>query len=373
MKIWTIVKYTLLSNVRDKRSIMSYLLFPVILIVILGNALSAAFGATSLGEIKVGLVYEQENDFTRSLVNYLGEETDFTQVVEYRTAEEAKKAIEEEKVSVAVEVPSDIEESVAAGEVAVISLWTANEKSYQTTVLKTLLDVCMDATNTILSVREHGGNLTGYELKETIKEMSVAMEGNKAGAMDYYAVTILVMALMYGTAIGAREFEMNLKGEMGKRLRTSPAGAFSLLAAKILSCIVIVFVQGMLIMLLSKHVFGANWGDSPGKVVLYVLLGALFSTELGIMVSVLMNNPEKVGGILTVIVPVMTLISGGFVKTSFGGLERLMPNYQLQTLFFQTIYGGKSGAERRALVYVAVLIAVMFGVAVMAGRRKKTW
>jgi len=125
--------------------------------------------------------------------------------------------------------------------------------------------------------------------------------------------------------------------------------------------------------ILSKYAFGANWGDSMGKILLYILLCAMFSTVLGIMVSVLVNNPEKVGGILTILVPVMTLISGGFTKTSFGGMEQLMPNYQMQSLFFQNIYGGKSSLETSALCYVAIAIIVMFSISVIAGRRKKTW
>ena len=191
--------------------------------------------------------------------------------------------------------------------------------------------------------------------------------------MDYYAVTIMVMTLMYGAAIGAKEFELNLKGDMGKRLRNTPAGTVRILAAKIISSIFIVFIQGMIIVLLSKYVFDANWGNNMGIVMGYVALGAVFSTELGIMICVLVNNAELVGGVLTMLVPLTTLMSGGFFKISFGGMEKSFPNYQLQNLLFQTIYQGNTKSISSSLIYVVGAIVVMFAVSVIVGGRKKIW
>lgn len=373
MRTWTIVKYTLLSNVRDVRTIISHLLSPIILMVILGSALSAAFNATSLGTIKVGMVIKEETDFSKNLCEYLEKETDFLTLEKYKTVEEIKKAIEEEAISVAIEVPEDLETKVAEGEMAAVLLWTSNKDSYQTTVVKTLLGVYMDATNTILAEVEYGVQMPSYELKETIHDNPITIEGNRAGAMDYYAVTIMVMTLMYGAAIGAKEFELNLKGDMGKRLRNTPAGTVRILAAKIISSIFIVFIQGMIIVLLSKYVFDANWGNNMGIVMGYVALGAVFSTELGIMICVLVNNAELVGGVLTMLVPLMTLMSGGFFKISFGGMEKSFPNYQLQNLLFQTIYQGNTKSISSSLIYVVGAIVVMFAVSVIVGGRKKIW
>ena len=176
MRMWTIVKYTLLSNVRDVRTIISHLLSPIILMVILGSALSAAFNATSLGTIKVGMVIKEETDFSKNLCEYLEKETDFLTLEKYKTVEEIKKAIEEEAISVAIEVPEDLETKVAEGEKAAVSLWTSNKDSYQTTVVKTLLGVCMDATNTILAEVEYGVQMPSYELKVTEQEQWIIMQ-----------------------------------------------------------------------------------------------------------------------------------------------------------------------------------------------------
>lgn len=371
--MWTIIKYTLLSNVRDVRTIISHLLSPIILMVILGSALSVAFNPTSLGTIKVGVVIKEETDFSKNLCKYLEKETDFLTLEKYETAEEIKKAIEEEAISVAIVVPEDLETKVAEGEKAKVFLWTSNKDSYQTTVVKTLLGVYMDATNTILAEVEYGVQMPSYELKETIHDNPITSKGNRAGAMDYYAVTIMVMTLMYGAAIGAKEFELNLKGDMGKRLRNTPAGTVRILAAKIISSIFIVFTQGMIVVLLSKYVFDANWGNNMGIVMGYVALGAVFSIELGIMICVLVNKVELVGGVLTMLVPLMTLMSGGFFKISFGGVEKSFPNYQLQNLLFQTIYQGNTKSISTSLIYVVGAIVVMFAVSVIIGGRKKVW
>jgi len=371
--MWTIVKYTLLANVKDKKTIISHLLSPIILMIILGNALSAAFGATSLGNIKVGVVIEKETDFSQNLCKYMEEETDFLNLVRYDNLEDAKKAIEDEDVSVAIEIPGDMDTKVAAGETSSVALWTANQNSYQTTVVKTLLGVCIDATNTILTEIQYGVEVPTYELKDTVHDNAITIEGNRAGSMDYYAVTIMVMTLMYGAAIGAKEFELNLKGEVGKRLRNTPAGTVRILAAKIISSICIVFVQGMIIVLLSKYAFHANWGNNMWIVIGIVALGALFSTELGIMICVLVNNAELVGGVLTMLVPMMTLMSGGFFKISFGGLEKSIPSYQIQNLLFQTIYQGNTESIVSSLIYMVGIIVIMFAVSVIVGGKRKIW
>lgn len=373
LRMWTIIKYTLLSNVKDVKTMISHVLSPIILMVILGSALSGAFDATSLGNIKVGIVVGKETDFSENLRTYFNEETDYVTLVEYETFEAVKDAVESGDVSVAIEIPKDMDEKIAAGEKSEVSLWTANKNSYQTTVVSTLLSACMDATNTILTEIEYGTPNPSYELKETLDDNTITIDGNRAGSMDYYAVTIMVMTLMYGTAVSAKEFEVNLKGEMGKRLRNTSAGTVSVLSGKIISSIVIIFIQGMIIVLLSKFVFGANWGDNIGLIMGYVALGSLFSAELGIMVCILVNNAELVGGVLTMLVPAMTLMSGGFFKFSFGGIEKAIPSYQLQNLVFQTVYQGSKESINGSLIYMLALIVVMFAVSVLLGGKKKVW
>lgn len=375
LKIWTIVKYTFLSNVRDKRSIISYLLFPIILIIILGSALSAAFGATNISDIKLGVVVEEESTVSKNLKKFIkGDDIgDIISSVDYDSLDDVKEAIESGEISVAIEIPKDFNGKILNGEQAEFRLWTYNAGSYQTTVTKTLMDTYMNAINTVLTLRDHDKVVPSYELRDTIDDKSISLTGNRAGSMDYYAVTIMIMALMYGAAIAAREYEMNMRGKMGNRLRTSPAGTIPLLIGKTISCIIIVFIQGMVIVMVSKYAFGSNWGNDMWRIMLYILLGSIVSTEIGIMISVLVGNPEKVGGILTLLVPLMTLVSGGFVKASFGGIEKIVPNYQLQNLILKTIYGGDASAIMRSLIYVLVLIVAMLIISVVVGRRKRTW
>ena len=56
MKIINIAYYSILRNFRDKRSISLTLLFPVLLILILGTALNSAYSPRNMDKISVAYV-----------------------------------------------------------------------------------------------------------------------------------------------------------------------------------------------------------------------------------------------------------------------------------------------------------------------------
>lgn len=65
MTILNIAYYTLLRNIRDVKSMLNMILMPIVLILILGNALSSAFQVQSIGKTAVAYVDNDNADMIK--------------------------------------------------------------------------------------------------------------------------------------------------------------------------------------------------------------------------------------------------------------------------------------------------------------------
>lgn len=363
----------MIGNLRDFKSILSYILFPIILIMILGSALSAAFAPTNIGDIQVVVTNEDDGETGDKIIEFLEDDefVDFLHLTKNDNLEDAKSEVNEGNQDVLVYINKDYSQKLEDSEKNSVEIMSINESDYKVTIVNQILESYISGLNTVFTSLEYDPTNPSYEMVDLVDEQPITVEGNLPQAIDFYVVTILVMVLMYGTAVSAKEFENNLKGEMGRRIRTAPLRSSTVLLSKLAASVVIVFIQGTIVAAISKYAFGANLGDDPMFVLSIILLGAILGCGLGILVCLLVDDPEKVGGVLTILVPVMTFLSGGFIGGSFMGIEKVMPNYYLQNALFNNIYG--SGSVNMSLAYIFIYILIILILALIIGRRRTAW
>jgi ABC-2 type transport system permease protein len=64
MNIFHVAYYTVLRNLRDRKSMASMLLFPIILILILGSALSSNYAVSDVGKTPVAYLNKDKGAFS---------------------------------------------------------------------------------------------------------------------------------------------------------------------------------------------------------------------------------------------------------------------------------------------------------------------
>jgi ABC-2 type transport system permease protein len=90
------------------------------------------------------------------------------------------------------------------------------------------------------------------------------------------------------------------------------------------------------------------------------------------MFASVMGDSDKASGILRIIVPIFTFVSGGYIKISMGNsaFVNYVPNQLAHTALFNTIYGGSLYVAGQSIITMFIIAIIAFVIAAIGGRRK---
>jgi ABC-2 type transport system permease protein len=144
-----------------------------------------------------------------------------------------------------------------------------------------------------------------------------------------------------------------------RRLLVAPMRRSVMLAGKLLPYYLINLLQIIVMLGLSRLLFGIELGTSPAGLVLVSLAAAATATGLGVLVAALARTDAQVGAISTILLITLAVLGGCFVP------RWVMPEW-LQTLGLLTPHAWAVDAYQALMVQGAGLADVLPAVAVLA-------
>ena len=342
-------------------SVVILTVFPILLILVLGNALSGYIEPeTSLDPAPVAVAADQNS----ALGMFLQSE-DIARFFDLQFIDEAQAQALLENGEVCAAVLE------RGGEIEVLRLPAGGGLgSLPTEVTLSIVDSfrSIGAAATIAAMR--GEAFAGLP-EASVK--AVPLGGRVPGAMDYYAVTMLVMILLYTGMNGMDLFGKSLLGDTGSRVRLSPISGPALVGGLLAASTVTSFLQGMVTFIFSGVVYGVYWGERIPLVLLTLFAVVLFSQALCIFLVLLLRRYGPVMGAAQALFFVMTFVSKGYTKISFGSAEKIFayaPNALAHTVIFGAVYGGNEAKMMFSLALLFATGAVLFVLAFILGRRR---
>jgi len=193
-------------------------------------------------------------------------------------------------------------------------------------------------------------------------------------AIEYYAITMLVMILLYTGMNGMELFQKGLTEEMGDRMSLAPITKPTLIGGLLAASTTTSFLQGLITFAFTGIVYGVYWGERIPLVLVTLFVMVLFSQSLCILLLVVTNNYNVTVGITQMIIFVSTFVSGGFMEVSFSeALNRIVqfaPNAMAHTVIFGAIYGGDESRMMFSLAILFGLCVVIYALMFLFGRRR---
>lgn len=382
MRLFTIFYYTLLQNIRDRTSYLEMLLLPVILIFILGMALSPAFQPTQLSPTHVAYLNEDRGELGENFERFLlkSEVAALLHMEKVETVEEGNSKLAEEKVAAFIHLPEDLGRGFfgnsGAGEQYAIRISGDPNRALRVSVVQHIMESFVSGVNTVFALRQMGTELGhAYEVN-TIKQRPLAASEIIPGAMDYYAVTMLVMMIMYGSLYAVSGMKGSYLAFVGRRIKCTPIGGAEHYFGLVMANVSTVFVQALILLAFTHFVFGVNWGQNPGFVILVVFILVLVAIGLGTVVAMAVSEEVVAVNLVNGLIPAFTFIAGGYIKfpvpdgSFLAVLQHISPNYLAQTAIFNTIYGGDSRQTVMMVLGLTAFVLFTFGAALLAERRK---
>jgi len=377
MKMLNIAYYTFIRILRDRKSMALMLLMPVMLILILGTALNSAFEVSNIEKTKVYYINNDKGDIAKSFEAVI-KSKEIKEMLEFIKTDEKETALNDVKTGKAaalIMIDSGVTDNIYSGESAEITVFEDANSYYGPLVVENFVKSFANGINAGIATQMLDNPNVTYGQKNMIDNKPVSASGKIPKAMDYYAVTMLVLIIMYGSLYGLFGFGDDYLGSMRTRLLSSPVNLFSHLSGKLIGTISSVFAQAFVLILFTKYVYKANWGTNVFEIILITLVLCIFTTAIGIMLVILIKNKDAAGALMQTIIPVMTFISGGYFKIItdnkvYNTIKMFMPSNLGQTAYFNSIYGDTPDQTYFCLAVLGIMIAIIIAVSSVVGRRR---
>jgi ABC-2 type transport system permease protein len=153
-----------------------------------------------------------------------------------------------------------------------------------------------------------GGKQTNF-----IKETSVN-PNKQPGSMDYYAIVITSMIVLYGAMSSSSLIVGERVRRTADRLIASPVRKSEIFIGKVLGSLVSNSLCVLLVVLVSKLFFKANWGEHLGLVFLVLLAEVIFAVSLGIGLSFLAKSSAAPKVMIMLFVQLASFFGGAYFK-----------------------------------------------------------
>ena len=337
MQIATIAWYEVKRVLRDRMVLIIQFALPLVLIFLLGSALSGVFQEKDkkLKPIELAYASEDAGVMQEQFEAFLAASTksEMLQPSQLPSRDQVVQRIKEGQAEFGLFIPSGFSQKTLQGNAASWELIPGKDHNQNLTaqmVLQSFLDqansiqavVTVAGPELLNSIRRGGmPNAQGQDasISEPAFVKLAKLSKSKAAysATQYYAAAMLVMFLLYGGMVTALSLVTEKETHTLARLTSLPISSSRIITGKVFGSGMIALLQALIIIVTSKLWYGVDWGDSYLMLLTACLLVIVASMSLAILVALVAASSRAVITIFQTLIIMMTFLSGGF-KPSLG-------------------------------------------------------
>ncbi|WP_274650562.1 ABC transporter permease [Paenibacillus humicola] len=370
MNILSIARKEIKRDFRDIRTLIFMLVFPIVLMLILGTALTNAFSSSiQLGGMTLLYRVDAGSGAAAAWQTFM--------------KGAAGSGVEFVKAEPGTDGKSKVEDNTYTGYADVtdkgVRYYGSSRSTLESSVIQGMLNVFADKYNLAAGVAESAPSKVGAVLAasargDIVQEQSLNAD-RAPGALDYYAMSMTTMIVLYG-AISANSL---MRGEIARRtsmrLLASPVSRAEVFIGKIAGSIVLNLLCVVAVVVFSLLVYKANWGSHYGAVLLVLLTEIMFAVSLGLAISYFMKG-EASRGVLMILTQIFSFIGGAYFPVGSGNglwsyLPYLSPLHWENTALTQIIYADSVRGAIPAIGLNAGLAALLIAIAAFAMKRRE--
>lgn len=375
MNVLNIIKKEIKQNLREKKGNTMMVLFPMLLMVILGMALSGFFkNNIELDDVKVLYTNNGGKVLSEAFSNFVeyGEKMG-TIFEETKDVQKGMESVKNAGYSCYILIEDSPQQ---------IKLYKNDRYNFEANFVGAMLKSFVQRYNTIVAIAsenplvvgELAGESQGGGEAEYVRVTSLDRD-RQPSSKDYYAVTVLTMILMYASLTGFWSIKSEKNMKTGDRMLCSPVKRHEILTGKVLGSIFITIIQFLLVILFSKYVLKAYWGANIGIILLIVLAEAIMAVSLGTGIAFAIKSEGAAMGVLNTIIPLVIFLGGGYVPVDVFSsillkLSKISPIRWVNRAIFDVIYRGDFSLVPIAIAINLSLAALFIVTSLLISRKE---
>ena len=374
MNVLNIMWKEIKQNFRDKKAMCLMVLFPLVLILILGAAFSKSFGSGD-GEFTIDakVIYSMENNSSinnsfQIFKDTIGKEVKMT-FDETKDINKGIDSIKESKYTCYVRVTDKD-----------IKIYKNDRFGAKASLVESILNTFVDRVNVIGEVGKVNPKAMEEILKDTKSDYTkaVSLEKKKTPrAKDYYTITMITLMILYGAATGFYAIVGEKVRNTKNRLLTAPIRKQELFLGKTLGCVAITVFQIGIVVLVSKYILHTYWGENMWIVLLIIFSEIWLSISLGIGLGLLFKDEARGNGIMNTAIPFLAFLGGNYVPLENMGnkametIAKISPLRWTNQSIFKVIYSNDFSLVSTAILVNIGIVIVFLAIASIQFRKEE--
>lgn len=334
-RVLAIAGVNLRRMARDRANIFFVLLFPMLLILVLGLAFGGGFTP------RLGVVVQDTGPLAGRLVAALVAD-DRVRVDRLDTETELRTAVERGELAAGLLVPAGYDRTVSGGGVAQLRYLARPDESGQQVGITVRAVVGEQAA--VLAAAGFAAEQTGAPFGQTLDTAEQLATGLPAvtvqastvgealfpedlGQFDIGASSQLLLFVFLTSLVGSAALVEARRLGVTRRMLATPTSAGTILAGEALGRVAVALVQGLIIMLGAGLLFGVSWGDPLGAAALLGLFALAGSGAAMVMGSVF-RTVQQAGGFGVLLGLALAALGGSMVPIElFSGTMRTVARF----------------------------------------------
>lgn len=354
MKLLSIIKYSVLRKIRDRKSLILMILLPIILIGTFGIVFQNIMNPDkSIGEIKIGIVSNKNANLEKDYVEFLKSiklKEGFDQV--------SYKILSSNNIGKETLVKSEIDLLVEFKENNV----NLSKSSSRRSIIAESITKDFVEKSQIINLAVNKGEEKLSEVSNYINKNYVEFKGIRdkyeIKALDFYGITILMFTIFLGGTYGVNGIS-HLKENRGRRILISPIKKREVFLGEFLSASIFLVIQTLIVMCFSSIVFEVNYGRDP-LIILPIILQCFLSVSIGMCIGSYFKV-EAIGQSIIILITIILSFAGGvFIPLNPDSIVEkislVLPNKHILDSIFNIIGGCYNGLITSFLITVFIVI-----------------
>lgn len=320
MKLVRLVIKEIKQQSRDWEGLVLMTVFPLVLTLVLGFALSGLF-SEDMNPETLSCLYAKEGDFILAQAF----EREFLPM-----SEEAHLSLtKEDDINKAKSLVENGETDglILLGENK-ITIFTRDSKGYKATFIQTIMKGFSQSYNVIMTVAYiHPEALEAIGIADVSQDYTRQLSLNRTQsprAMDYYSITMLTLIIMYSSLSALSTVVDEKRNRTLYRIFAAPVHNHELLIAKITGVVITTLLQAFFVLLCGKFILGANWGSNLFPVFLVILAEIIMMVSVGVGCGYLFKAYDTAHALIQTLIPILVFLGGGYVNLDLVGVGGIL-------------------------------------------------
>ncbi len=373
---------------KDRKALATMLLMPILIILILGSALSNMFSNGAAAEKFSIAVVNKDGGFLSQVfiddvLKTAGKDMFNTSV----TGEEAAaELLRQKKAASVITIPEGFTRGIQDNKPVKISvespadgkIRTSIVESYTGSFARTVSLNYAGAFAVADEMKKHGlplppagggysqADMIAADLEKTIRADALKFseqeqeESRSVSAMQYYSAAMLLMFVLFGANTGTMLIIEEREAKTLGRIIAGGVGKGTLIIGKFLGLLLVCFVQAAILILFTGLAYGVFWGASPADIALVTFCTVFAGAAMGMFIASVSKTPKTAQSFSQVFIQSSTILGGGMIPIYvmpelLQHFSKITVNYWGTKGYLDLMLGSGAGA---VLQYCGILIAM---------------